>query len=149
MTSSFHAPIFLEKDYSESPHSIRNTNQKPTVQKLFDVTQRLISEQKLEISGVSELSWGTSTCETLSLVNDEEVIKLMKAKVYIFSDLYSSLELCENSHSLTLDGKTDWNGLRALINTENWMESMENQWSSSGRYSQDTPRCRSSKRSKN
>ena len=86
MTSSFHAAIFLGKDSSENLHSIRNTDQKPTVQKLFDVTRRLISEQKLEISGVSELSWGTSTWERLSLANDEEVVKLMKAKVYVFSD---------------------------------------------------------------
>ena len=39
----------------------RNTGQKPIVQKLFDVTQKLIREQNLENSGMSELSWGTST----------------------------------------------------------------------------------------
>ena len=53
---------------------------------LFDVTQKFTREQKLEISGVSELSWRTSTWEKLVLADDEEVIKLMKAKVYVFSD---------------------------------------------------------------
>ena len=50
------------------------------------VTEKLMSEQNLEISEVSELSWRTSNWEKLSLTNDEEVIKLMKAKVYVFSD---------------------------------------------------------------
>ena len=61
MTSSMHAAIFLGKGYSENVHSVRKTDRKPTVQKLFDVTYKLSSKQKLEISGVSELSWGTST----------------------------------------------------------------------------------------
>ena len=86
VTSSMHAAIFLGKYYSENLYSIRNTGQKPIVQKLFDVTHKLIREQNLENSGVSELSWGTSTWERLSLVNDEEVIKLMMGKTYVFSD---------------------------------------------------------------
>ena len=58
--SSLHAATFLGKNYSENVHSIRNTGQKPTVQRLFDVTQTLIRQQELEISGVSELSWSDS-----------------------------------------------------------------------------------------
>ena len=46
MTSSVHATIFLGKDHSENLHSIRNTGQKPTVQKLCDATQTLIREQE-------------------------------------------------------------------------------------------------------
>ena len=86
MTSSMHAAIFVGEDYSEKLHSIRNTGHEPTVQKLFDVAQTQIREQNLEISGVSELRWCSSKCEKLSLANDEEVIQLMKAKVYVFSD---------------------------------------------------------------
>ena len=56
MTSSMYAAIFVGKDYSEKLRSVRNTDHKPTVQKLFDVTQKLIREKKLEMS-VSELSW--------------------------------------------------------------------------------------------
>ena len=58
MTSSMYAAIFLGKDYSENLRSVTNPDQKPTVQKLFDVTQKLIREQTLEISGVSELNLG-------------------------------------------------------------------------------------------
>ena len=69
-----HAAIFSGKDHSENMHSIRNTGQKPTVQRLFDVTQTLIREQELEISEVSELSWSDSKWEKLHL------------KVYVLSD---------------------------------------------------------------
>ena len=44
------------------------------------------SRKKLEISGVTELRWWNSTWEKLALAEDEEVIKFMKAKVYVFSD---------------------------------------------------------------
>ena len=50
------AAVFHGRDYSENLHSIRNTDEKPTVKKLFDVSQKLIREQGLEISGVSEIS---------------------------------------------------------------------------------------------
>ena len=81
-----YAAIFLGKDYSENLRSVRNPDQKPTVQKLFDVPQKLTREQNLEISGVSELNWGNSSWEKLCLVNDEAVIKLVKANVCVFSD---------------------------------------------------------------
>ena len=79
-------PSFLEKMTPQNLHVIRNTDEKPTVKKLFDVTQRLIQEQRLEIPGVSEISSATSLWERLSLNNDEEIINLSKAKVYVFSD---------------------------------------------------------------
>ena len=45
------AAVFHGRDYSENLHSIKNTDEKPTVKKLFDVSQKLIREQGLEISG--------------------------------------------------------------------------------------------------
>ena len=59
LTSSMHAPIFLGKGYSENLRSVRNTDLKPAVQKLFDVTLKLIPEEKLVISEVSD--WWNST----------------------------------------------------------------------------------------
>ena len=53
-----YAAIFLGKDYSENLRSVTNPDQKPTVDKLFDVPQKLTREQNLEISGVSELNLG-------------------------------------------------------------------------------------------
>ena len=86
MTSFLHQAIFLGKNNAEKLLSTRNTGLKRTVQKLFDATQTLIREQDLEISTMSELSWGSSGWEKLQLANDEEVIKLMMAMVYVFSD---------------------------------------------------------------
>ena len=47
---------------------------------MFEISEQLILEQSDEIFGVSQFSWESS------LVNDEEVIRLSHAKVYVFSD---------------------------------------------------------------
>ena len=46
----------------------------------------LIVEQSDEIVGVSQISREDSAWKQLSLVNDEEVISLSHAKVYVFSE---------------------------------------------------------------
>ena len=48
--------------------------------------EKLILEQSDEILGVSQISWESSPWKHLSLFNDEEVISLSRAKVYVFSD---------------------------------------------------------------
>ena len=53
---------------------------------MFDISEKLIVEQSGEIFGVSQISWENSPWKHLSLVNDEEVISLSHAKVYVFSD---------------------------------------------------------------
>ena len=58
---------------------------------MFDISEKLIIEQSGEIFGVSHISWEDSPWRQLSLVNDEEVISLSHAKVYVFSDSVSRL----------------------------------------------------------
>ena len=53
---------------------------------MFEISEQLILEQSDEIFGVSQISWEDSPWKQLSLVNDEEVISLSHAKVYVFSD---------------------------------------------------------------
>ena len=53
---------------------------------MFEISEQLILEQSDEIFGVSQISWESSPWKQLSLVNDEEVISLSHAKVYVFSD---------------------------------------------------------------
>ena len=53
MTASMKAAIFLGKNCSKNLQSTRNSDQKSTVQSLFDVTRTLIREQELDILGVS------------------------------------------------------------------------------------------------
>ena len=49
-------------------------------------TEKLITEQSDEISGISTNSWEDSSWKYLSVVGDEEVISLLHSKVYVFSD---------------------------------------------------------------
>ena len=53
---------------------------------MLETSEQLILEQSDEIFGVSQISWESSPWKQLSLVNDEEVISLSHAKVYVFSD---------------------------------------------------------------
>ena len=53
---------------------------------MFDISEKLTTEQSGEIFGLSQISWEDSPWIQLSLVNDEEVISLSHAKVYVFSD---------------------------------------------------------------
>ena len=58
------------------------------LKQMFEISEKLIVEQSDEIFGVSQISWEDSPWKQfqLSLVNDEEVISLPHAKVYVFSD---------------------------------------------------------------
>ena len=52
------------------------------------------------ILGVSQISWENSPWQQLSLVNDEEVISLSHAKVYVFSYIVLCLgEVNQNPES--------------------------------------------------
>ena len=65
---------------------IKNTWDNLTLKKMLEISEQLILEQSDEIFGVSHISWESSPWKQLSLVNDEEVISLSHAKVYVFSD---------------------------------------------------------------
>ena len=53
---------------------------------MFDISEKLIIEQSGEIFGVTPINWEDSSWKQFSLVNDEEVISLSHAKVFVFSD---------------------------------------------------------------
>ena len=114
--SPMSAAIFRGQDYSENLHSVRNTFREPTVQKLFVVTQRCISKQNLEISGVSKFCWSERRGGHQAHEGRCFCVRRL---------LYCVLERC----ALFL---TDYCGSRAHSSTENRMESMESRWSSSG-----------------
>ena len=52
---------------------------------MFDISEKLIVGQSDEIFG-APINWEDSPWKQLSLVNDEEVISLSHAKVYVFPD---------------------------------------------------------------
>ena len=85
MSSTLQASVFMVKNYSDNLHSIKNTEDL-TMKQMFDISEKLISEQSDEIYGVNTIDWEDSSWKQLSLVIDEEVISLSHAKVYVFSD---------------------------------------------------------------
>ena len=86
ISSTLEASVFMGKNYSDNLYSIKNTGENLALQKMFEISEQLILEQSDEISGVFHISWERFPWEQLSLVNDEEVISLSHAKVYVFSD---------------------------------------------------------------
>ena len=90
MSSTLQASVFMGKNYSENLHVIKNTEKDLTMKQMFDISEKLISEQSDEIYGVNTINWEDSSWKYLSLVGDEEVISLSNTKVYVFSDS----ELC-------------------------------------------------------
>ena len=84
MFSTVEASEFMGNNYSVTFH--QNTCENITLKKMFEISEQLILKQSDEIFGVSQISWEISCWKQLSLVNDEEVISLSLAKVYVFSD---------------------------------------------------------------
>ena len=73
------------KNYSDNLHSIKNTEDL-TMKQMFDISEKLISEQSGEICGMNTIYCEDSSWKYLFLVGDEEVISLLHAMVYVFSD---------------------------------------------------------------
>ena len=85
VSSTLQASVFMGKNYSDNLHSIKNTEDL-TMNQMFDISEKLISEQSDEIYGVNTINWEDSSWKYLSLVGDEEVISLLHTKFYVFSD---------------------------------------------------------------
>ena len=115
---------------------------------MFEISEQLILEQSDEIFGVSQISWESSPWKQLRLVNDEEVISLSHAKVYVFSDSVLCFgKVNQNPTTNTaweqqLDWFKDSSQYRTLDTIDG--EPMEFEWN----ISQDSPHCSSSKKSK-
>ena len=86
MSSTVEASVFMGKKNSDNLHSIKTTGEHFTLKQMFEMSEMLTGGQSDEIFGVSQISWESSPWKQLSLVNDEEVISLSHAKVYVFSD---------------------------------------------------------------
>ena len=103
MSTALQASVFMGKNYSDNWHSIKKTED-PTMKQMFDVSEKLISEQSDEIYGVKTINWEDSSLKYLSLVGDEQVISLLHAKVYVFSDYV----LCLGKMNQNPESNTVW-----------------------------------------
>ena len=89
----------MVKNYSDNLHSIKNTEDL-TMKQMFDISEKLISEQSDEIYGVNAINWEDSSWKYLSLVGEDEAICLLHTNVYVFSD--SALGLWEDEREPTI-----------------------------------------------
>ena len=81
---TMHAATFMGKNYQDNQNSIMNTTDL-TLKKMFDISAKLVGEQD-EISNMDKIHWEKHSWKHLSLIGDENVMNLERAKVYVFSD---------------------------------------------------------------
>ena len=77
---------------------------------MFDVSEKLVSQQSDEIYGVKTINWEHSSCKSLSLIGDEQIISLEHTKVYVFSDFVLCLgKMNENPRSnIAWEERLEW-----------------------------------------
>ena len=61
MSTTLQASVFMEKNYSDNWHSIKNTEDL-TMKQMFDISEKLITEQSDEMYGMSTIYWEHSSC---------------------------------------------------------------------------------------
>ena len=118
------------------------------MKQMFDISEKLITEQSDEIYGVNTINWGDSAWKHLSLIGGEEVVSLSRAKVYVFSDSVLCLgKMSENPLSnIVMGGQLTWFKSSSQYRTLDTIdgEPMEFEWN----ISQDSPHCSSATKSK-
>ena len=78
-----------------------------TMKQMFDISEKLISEQSDEIHGVTTINWEDSSWKHLSLVGGEKVISLSTTKVYVFFQILCyALERWTRTHNQIMHVKT-------------------------------------------
>ena len=105
MSSTLQASVFVEKNSSDTWHSVKNSTDL-TMKQMFDISEKLVSEQSDEICGVNTINWEDSSWKYLSLIGDEQVISLQRTKVYVLSDSALCLgKIHENPRANTAMGR--------------------------------------------
>ena len=84
MSVTIESAVFMGKNFENHQNSIVNTADL-TLKQMFDVSATFVAEQD-EISNLETIGWEKHSLKHLSLIGDERVINLQRAKVYVFSD---------------------------------------------------------------
>ena len=56
MSSTLEASVFMGKNYLENLHFIKHTRKDLTMKQMFDISEKLISEQSDDIYGVNTIN---------------------------------------------------------------------------------------------
>ena len=148
MSSTLQASVFMVKNYSDNCHSIKNTEDL-TMKRMFDISQKLISEQSDEIYGVKTINWESSSWKHLSFIGDNKSsvsahksLRILRFCIVSWKDEREpSIKYCMGRQIDVVQ--------KVRKNTELWTELLVSQSNSSGIFSQDSPRCSSATKSKN
>ena len=70
-SSTSEASVSMGKNYLDNLHSIKNTEHL-TMKQMFDISEKLITEQSDEIYGMTPINWEDSSWKYLSLVGGEK-----------------------------------------------------------------------------
>ena len=89
MAATMNAATFMVKNFQDNQKSIMDTSDL-TLKNMFDISAKLVGEQD-EIFNVDTIRWEKHSWKYLSLIGDETIINLQRAKVYVFSDSVLSL----------------------------------------------------------
>ena len=84
MAVTMESAVFMGKNFQDNQNSVVNTADL-TLKQMFDISAKLVAEQD-EISGLETIGWDKHSWKYLSLIDDERIINLQRAKVYVFSD---------------------------------------------------------------
>ena len=84
MAETMESATFMGKNFQDKQNSIVNTADL-TLKQMFDISAKLVAEQD-EISNLETIGWEKHSWKYLSLIDDERIINLQRAKVYVFSD---------------------------------------------------------------
>ena len=84
MVVTMESATFTGKNFQNNQNSIVTTSDL-TLKKMFDICAKLVAEQD-EISGLETIGWKNHSWKYMSLIDDERIINLQRAKVYVFSD---------------------------------------------------------------
>ena len=152
LSSTLQASVFMEKNYSDNCHSIKNTEDL-TKKQMFDISEKLVSEQSDEIYGVKTVNWEDSSWKYLSLIGDEQVSH--QSPAHKSSRIVRILRFCivfwkdEREPSIQYGMGRQIDVVQKFTRKKRlWTELMVSQWNSSGTFSQDSTRCSSATKSK-
>ena len=84
MAVTMDSATFMGKNFQDNQNSIVNTAYL-TLKQMFDISANLVAEQE-GISNLETIGWEKHSWKYLSLIGDERIIHLQRAKVYVFSD---------------------------------------------------------------
>ena len=108
MAVTMESATFMGKNFQDNQNSIVNTADL-TLKQMFDIFAKLVSEQD-EISSWETIGRENHSWKYVSIIDDQRIINLQRAKVYSFQILYCVSERSIKIQMPTKLGRKGLNG---------------------------------------